>query len=156
MVDLQFLIPTLQVAIGPVILISGIGLLVLSMTNRLGRTVDRSRELARECRSSPGPDRERAAGQLAVLIRRARIMRAAIASASVSALLASLLIIVLFVGAILRLRLTAPLVGGLFIGCMLSVIASLVLFLLDVNLSLRALKLEIDASLEGSDPPGGA
>ncbi|MFN9975717.1 MAG: DUF2721 domain-containing protein, partial [Phycisphaerae bacterium] len=30
------LIPVLQVAIGPVILISGVGLLLLSMTNRLG------------------------------------------------------------------------------------------------------------------------
>lgn len=30
------LIPVLQTAIGPVVLISGIGLLVLSMTNRLG------------------------------------------------------------------------------------------------------------------------
>jgi len=31
------LIPVLQVAIGPVILISGVGLLLLSMTNRYGR-----------------------------------------------------------------------------------------------------------------------
>jgi hypothetical protein len=30
------LIPILQIAIGPVILISGVGLLLLSMTNRLG------------------------------------------------------------------------------------------------------------------------
>jgi len=35
------LIPVLQVAIGPVVLISGIGLLILSMTNRFGRVIDR-------------------------------------------------------------------------------------------------------------------
>ena len=37
------LIPVLQTAIGPVILISGVGLLLLTMTNRLGRVIDRAR-----------------------------------------------------------------------------------------------------------------
>lgn len=37
MVDL---IPTLQTAIGPVILISGVALLLLTVTNRLGRAID--------------------------------------------------------------------------------------------------------------------
>ena len=36
-------IPTLQTAIGPVILISGVALLLLTMTNRLGRAIDRAR-----------------------------------------------------------------------------------------------------------------
>ena len=39
------LIPILQIAVGPVILISGVGLLLLSMTNRLGRAIDRARIL---------------------------------------------------------------------------------------------------------------
>ena len=43
-------IPVLQVAIGPVILISGIGLLLLTLTNRYGWTIDRSRQLVRELR----------------------------------------------------------------------------------------------------------
>ena len=47
---LQEIIPVLQVAIGPVILISGVGLLLLTMTNRLGRAIDRSRSLAGELR----------------------------------------------------------------------------------------------------------
>ena len=42
---LQQLIPVIQTSVGPVILISGIGLLLLSMTNRLGRIIDRSRLL---------------------------------------------------------------------------------------------------------------
>ena len=37
------LIPSLQIAIGPVILISGVALLMGSINNRLGRTIDRSR-----------------------------------------------------------------------------------------------------------------
>lgn len=39
------LVPVQQVAIGPVILISGIGLLLLTVTNRFGRILDRSRIL---------------------------------------------------------------------------------------------------------------
>ena len=42
------LIPVLQTAIGPTILISGVGLLLLTMTNRLARTIDRTRATARE------------------------------------------------------------------------------------------------------------
>jgi hypothetical protein len=48
--SLTELIPVLQMAIGPVILISGVGLLLLSMTNRLGRVIDRARLLYRELR----------------------------------------------------------------------------------------------------------
>ena len=50
------LIPVLQVAIGPVILISGVGLLLLTMTNRYGRTIDRARHLVRELRECSEPD----------------------------------------------------------------------------------------------------
>ena len=39
---LDQLIPILQLAIGPVILISGVGLLLLTLTNRFGRLVDRA------------------------------------------------------------------------------------------------------------------
>ena len=39
------LVPILQVAIGPAILISGVGLLLLTMTNRFGRIIHRARQL---------------------------------------------------------------------------------------------------------------
>ena len=46
--SLANLIPSLQLSIGPVILISGIGLILLSMTNRFGRVIDRARHLTRD------------------------------------------------------------------------------------------------------------
>ena len=58
------LIPTLQVAIGPVVLISGIGLLILSMTNRFGRVIDRGRILARELAGVPEQDQVHIEAQL--------------------------------------------------------------------------------------------
>jgi hypothetical protein len=57
--SLHHLIPSLQVAIGPVILVSGVGLLLLSMTNRFGRVIDRSRELATELRAGTGDRTDR-------------------------------------------------------------------------------------------------
>jgi hypothetical protein len=55
---LHELVPTIQLAIGPVILVSGVGLLLLSMTNRFGRVIDRSRQLSeavRQSNSEAGP-----------------------------------------------------------------------------------------------------
>jgi hypothetical protein len=142
---LNDLIPILQIAIGPVILISGVGLLLLSMTNRLGRVIDRSRLLADGLRKCDPAERARFTSQLKVLSRRARLVRMAIIVATFSILLAAILIIVLFLGALFQLEIGA-IVVIIFVGCLASLIASLVAFIGDVNLSLSALKLEIAAS----------
>ncbi len=139
---LSELIPVLQVAIGPVILISGVGLLLLTLTNRYGRTIDRSRLLVREFRQAVGADRARLEGQIEILYRRARLLRLSILLAGVSVLLASLLIIVLFLTALWKLE-VGLLISLLFIACMVSLSGSLVAFIRDLNLSLGALKLEL-------------
>ena len=136
------LIPTLQTAIGPVILISGVALLLLTMTNRLGRAIDRARLIGAALAAPTPPSRAPLEAQLRILWRRARTIRAAIALATISALLAAMLVIVLFFSALLRLE--APwLITLLFISCMLSLTLALGLFLHDINQSLAALGLEI-------------
>lgn len=140
------LIPVLQVAIGPVILISGVGLLLLSMTNRLGRAIDRSRLLCAELRGATGVDRERVTAQLRILARRADLIRLAILLASISLLLAAILIITLFFTALLGLEAAWP-IAAMFVGCMLALIGALIVFILDVDRSLGALKLEIGYDL---------
>ena len=137
------LVPVLQVAVGPVILVSGVGLLLLTMTNRLARVIDRSRLLYRELRDSPGADRLTTLAQLRTLDERARLLQRAITLASVSVLLAALLVIVLFLTAIFRWE-DPWLIGLLFIACMLSLIGSLLAFIRDLNRSLEALRLEVD------------
>jgi hypothetical protein len=136
------LIPTLQLSIGPVILISGIGLILLSMTNRFGRLIDRARRLTRDLQDASGADRERLVAQLRILSTRARLTRTAIALAALSVLLASILIISIFLGALLQLGI-ATLIVIIFTLCMLSVVISLILFISDINLSLKALWLEM-------------
>jgi hypothetical protein len=139
---LQQLIPVIQTAVGPVILISGVGLLLLSMTNRFGRVVDRSRLLARELPQAGAPEREQLAAQLGILYRRAKIIRLAIILATASVLLAGLLIISLFLAALLQVE-AALLVTICFILCVASLIGSLVVFLLDLQVSLTALRVEL-------------
>lgn len=145
MLSVAELIPTLQVAIGPVVLVSGIGLLILSMTNRLGRVIDRGRILAREAAELPPEGQARVEAQLHILVRRAEYLRRAITAASVSVLLAALLVIALFVTAVLQLE-AAWLIGGLFIASLAALIVSLFAFLQDLNESLLAFKLDIGMS----------
>lgn len=140
---LDELIPVLQTAIGPVILISGVGMLLLTMTNRLGRTIDRSRALIDLRRAASDARRLAIELQLGILWRRARLLRQAITMATVSALLAALMIIVLFMGTLVDLH-VAVVVVLLFAACLTSLIGSLLFFLRDVNLSLRALTHELE------------
>ncbi len=141
--SLNQLIPVLQVAIGPVILISGIGLLLLTLTNRFGRATDRSRQLAKELRGLPPEQRNRLKGQIVNLFRRAKLIRLSIIFAALSVLLAALLIIVLFLTALLKLE-VGLLIATLFMACMVALICSLGAFLQDIQLSLVALQLELE------------
>ena len=144
-IPLSQLIPVLQVAIGPVIVISGVGLLLLTMTNRLGRAVDRSRQLGREMKSCSDADRAVLGLQVQILYCRARLIRLSIIMASLSVLLIAVLIILLFLSALLKLEVGAT-ITLLFIGCMAALIVSLGAFIRDIQLSLQALKLELEDS----------
>lgn len=137
------IIPILQTAIAPTILISGVGLLLLTMTNRLGRVIDRSRVLVKEIRNTDQEGRTKYEKQLKVLWRRAKLTRMAIALAASSELLAAVLIIVIFSVAVTQVEITW-LIGSIFVACMLCLIGSLIAFLWDINLSLTASKHEIE------------
>jgi len=123
-------------------LVSGVGLLLLTMTNRLGRVIDRGRSLAQEHRTNPNADQARILNQLMILNRRAALIRGAITLASLSVLLAAILVIIIFLTALFQWEI-AILLSGLFIACMLSLIGSLVAFIQDLNLSLDAYQYDI-------------
>jgi hypothetical protein len=146
------LIPVLQTAIGPVILISGVGLLLLTMTNRLGRVIDRARSLASQLASAAPAQNVHKSAQLAILWKRARLVRAAITLTALSALFAALLVVILFVTALFGLD-DAWLIGLLFVMDMACLIFGLVYFLQDVNLSLEALRLELQDLPPSTFPP---
>lgn len=145
--SLSDLVPVLQIAVGPVILISGVGLLLLSMTNRLGRAIDRARILRSEWFQAEPLTQKRTVAQLHILWRRADIIRKSIILASLSLLLAACLIITLFVAVLTRWD-AAGVIVCLFVGCLGALIGSLVLFIWDVNQALAALRLELEDALE--------
>ncbi|MEN6299653.1 MAG: DUF2721 domain-containing protein [Anaerolineaceae bacterium] len=136
------LIPILQTAISPMILISGVGLLLLSMTNRLGRVIDRGRILGRELRDDPKTNPALVSNEIKILTKRAHLLQQAIILVTVSVLFASLLIITLFLTTLFNFNSTW-LITILFIGCLAALILSVVVFIRDLNLSLEAFKMEI-------------
>jgi hypothetical protein len=150
---LDEIVPVLQLSVGPVIVISGVGLLMLSMTNRYGRVIDRARFVADVIRKSSN-EFERSddfRSQLDVLIKRARLLRRSITFAALSLLFAALLIISLFVIGLSQIA-GAPIITVFFIACMASLIVSLIVFLQDLNVSLSALDLEVRSA---RTMPGG-
>jgi hypothetical protein len=147
-ISIESLIPTLQLAIGPVILISGVGLLLLCMTNRIARVIDRARIVAADCQVVGTDELETCYEKLGILSQRARVLRSSIALAALSVLLVAVLVILLFCGALLHVEI-AGIIIALFVGCMLSLIGSLVSFIWDVNLSLQALWLDFPVGRRG-------
>lgn len=135
-------IPILETAIGPALLISGSGLLLLTMVNRLNHVVDRARALAGQI-AEGGPDsHSHKTAQLDILWQRAGLIRRAIMCASTGALFAALLIVALFLSALFGIE-DAWLLGGLFVAAMGGLILSLLFFLRDIDRSLVALKVEL-------------
>jgi hypothetical protein len=141
-ITINQLVPVLQLAIGPVILISGVGLLLLSFTNRLGRLIDRSRLLHREQLSGPAPEQQGLLRvQIELIDRRSGILRQAISLAGLTVLLVSVLILVLFIAALFQLELGVVIVC-LFALALLALIGSIIGFLREITLSLEAVRLE--------------
>ncbi len=137
------LVPTLQLAVGPVILISGVGLLLLTLTNRFGRMLDRSRAIIREISEGGQPAAVVAnlQGQVEILQRRARILRLSITLAAVTVLSVGVLILGLFVSALWQIEMARALVA-IFCVAILGLIGSTLAFIADMNLSLRAAQLD--------------
>ena len=142
MTSIHELIPVLQTSIGPVILISGVGLLLLSMTNRLSRVIERARNLLANSQTTGRPPRDHLLAQIDILWGQARLIRLSILFAATSVLCAALLIIALFVTAIFGLE-DAWLISIIFVFCMTSLICSLMVFIADINRSLSAFKMEL-------------
>ena len=80
--------------------------------------------------------------QIAVLHRRAALLKGAVTAGVTCVLLASALVLLLFLLAVFDAHLEL-LIIALFASSMLSVIVSLVLFILDLNQSLRAIEEEL-------------
>lgn len=142
MESLSSLLPIIQLAITPVILISGMGALMITLTNRMARIVDRTRELAEKIPDSDPDERQHLEDQLAIMWRRTLMIRRAVTSNGLSMLVSCLLIVVLFAAAMFDWNMRVV-VLVLFAASILLLTASLVDFLRDIFVSLHALQLQV-------------
>ena len=144
MEEAKIFIAFLQSCISPIILISGVGLILLSVTNRLGRTIDRSRILVNELERLPkdGREMEIKIVQLKMLSKRSRILKSSIMSISFSILCSSFIIPVLLVMYLLDADLKVAGIA-LFLLSILGIILSAVFLFIDVTLTLNAFEYQI-------------
>ncbi|MBK8944641.1 MAG: DUF2721 domain-containing protein [Ignavibacteriae bacterium] len=138
------LVEFFQSSISPLVLISGVGLILLSLTNRLARTIDRSRGLVADIEKDKLTDQEikNKKLQLKILVRRSYILKYSIGSISFSILCSSLIIPVLLIMNLFQVNLEA-LGITFFILSITGIISSALFLFADVNLTLKALEYEI-------------
>ena len=131
---------TIQLAIAPVFLLSGIGPQLIVLTNRLARIIDRSRDLEQLLRDGSAPDRRESIPELELLYRRMHLINYAITLSTACALLICLVVAALFIGDALGLELDR-LIAGLFVLAMLSLIGSYSLLLREIMVAPRLLSM---------------
>jgi len=129
-----------QLAVAPVFLLSGVGVTLTVLTNRLSRIVDRARSLEGRLAAASRDEQAGLSRELAMLSRRAQLINRALSLSTTCALLVCLVIVTLFVGAFLKLDLSG-LIALLFVVAMLAFIGALVSFLQEIFLATANLRI---------------
>src|SRR3954453_4017427 len=135
--------PLISLAIAPVFLPAGIGSILNVLAQRLARVVDRARRLELEFETFQPDKQGPARPQLRRLDRRMTVVNPAISCCTASALLVCLVVAILFVADLASFRFGNP-IAYLFILTMVMLIAGLLLFLWEVRLAMRSLRLRRD------------
>ena len=141
---LESLAHLLELSISPIVLISGVGLLLISQTNRLARAIDRSRKLAGTIREQEayGKDTTAVRTQLKTLFRRCQILRTAITLLASSILCAGIIILLIALMSFFDLAVRGAAVVIFFVG-IACLVGSISMFLIDIFMGLRAIELEV-------------
>jgi hypothetical protein len=125
---------TIQLAIAPVFMLTALGTVINALNLRLGRAVDRRRELEERLARMAQPERGAAQEELAQIGLRVHYVYQAIVFAVISALFTALLIAGAFVGAFVNTDLSY-MIAGMFICAMVALIVCLLLFLREIFLA---------------------
>jgi MFS family permease len=133
----------IQLAIAPVFLLAGIGSILNVLAQRLARAVDRARRLEAEFESLEPEDRQTASAELRLLDRRMTVANLAISCCTASASLVCIVVAILFVADLAEFRF-GRVIAWLFIATMTVLISGLLLFLYEVRLAMRSIRLRRD------------
>ena len=129
----------MQLALGPVFLLNGVGVLLAMLTSRLARIVDRARGLEARLPVAGEDETREIHRVLSVTSRRARLMNRAITLGTVAALLVAAVVALLFAAAFLTFPI-GPTIAMAFVVCMSALVGSLWCFLLEVRVATEALR----------------
>jgi len=129
---------TIQLSLSPVFMLAGIGSLLNVLAGRLSRVVDRGRALEALHPRSTGPEHDRHVRELRLLDKRMVIINAALFLAVSSAVATCLVVALLFVANLAHLHI-GTILAVTFVGAMVLLILSLISFMIEVRLSLRAI-----------------
>ena len=129
----------IQLAVAPVFLLAGVGTTLNVLATRIGRIIDRARAMEDRLESASDELAQELHQRLDVLSRRASLISFAIGLCVVCGLLVSLVVAGLFVGAGLRIDLSAP-IGIAFVIALLSLASAMVCFLREVFIATAAMK----------------
>lgn len=129
----------IDLAVAPVFLLLGIGAMLGVMTSRLARVIDRARVLEGQLRTTT-VDATPIHTELATLSRRAKLAGRSITLCTVTALLVSAVIAILFLATFFGFDASAT-VALLFIAAMLAFILGLLFFLREIFLATANLRI---------------
>lgn len=131
---------TIQLALAPVFVLVAIGNIMNLLSTRLGRVVDRSRELQERHVATEGPDHDQVVTEIRLLDRRITLITRAIRLMVVSGLAIGTTVAVLFVEEIagLNLQLVA---AGFFLIAVALLMGALTLFLSEIQVAAAQLRI---------------
>jgi hypothetical protein len=118
----------IQLAIAPVFLLAGVGTMLVVLTNRLGRLIDRSRVLEDRLKAQPDND---CVAELLSLYHRARLINVGITAGTACGLLVCVVIAMLFLGDTTDLPLDRY-IALCFVGGMLALIVGFVYLMREI------------------------
>jgi len=131
---------TIQLAIAPVFLLTGVGTKLTVLTNRLARIIDRSRVLEDRLHAGGNIDRADIISELNALYRRGHLINRAITLSTACGLFVCVVIAALFIGGALDLRL-AQFIALLFVLGMFSLIGSFVYLLREIFVATKTMSM---------------
>lgn len=135
-------------SIAPVFLLAGIAGILNVLAARLARIVDRARSLEKDVPTADAIVQKAELKELVILDRRMTLTHWAIGLCTFAALLVCLVVMVLFIAAVSSLEFATP-VALLFIATMISVTLGLLLFLAEVTIATRWVRVSEQFVLKG-------
>ena len=130
----------IQLSVAPVFLLAGIAGMINVLAHRLARVVDRSRQLEAEAPDAEASLRGLWLEELGILDQRMRVVNWALSCCTAGALFVCVVVAILFIAGLAKFAF-AQLIALLFVLAMLLLIVGLILFLYEVRLATRALKI---------------